>query len=319
MVHRISNGRIAAPVNAPERAALRDALPQVFTFWEASGAFSPQSLDRMAETVSRFAARLAADGVQFFDQVTPQLAEAFIVAPRRGGGTPEVATTHVRRSAVRALFRALRALGLASADPTIDVRLAPRGDLAARPLTDDEIALCRISAQTVAKPASATVRAAAWALAEATGVSTEIARVRVHDLDSTSRPRAVRLSGGVRRNPRIGVLTTWGTDAIARRLAQLDAAGAGDDALIAYGGSAPAGSAKAQSSVCEAIRATLVAAGLGAERGVRPASVRHWAGRAAFDAGAPIEKVAAMMGHRSLDEAARDIGFAWHAAAGDAR
>jgi integrase/recombinase XerC len=71
--------------------------------------------------------------------------------------------------------------------------------------------------------------------------------------------------------------------------------------------------------VCEAIRATLVAAGLGAERGVRPASVRHWAGRAAFDAGAPIEKVAAMMGHRSLDETARDIGYLWRSPAGGAR
>lgn len=319
MARRISNGSAAAPAGAPQRLSLDDALPQVFAFWEASGAFSPQSLDRMSETVARFAARLAASGVRFVDEVTPRLAEAFIMAPRRGGGPPEVATTHVRRSAVRALFRALRAMGIAGADPTIDVRLSPRGDLAARPLIDDEIALCRISAQTVAKPASVTVRAAAWALAEATGVSTEIARVRVSDLDSTTRPRTVRLFGGARRDDRTGVLTGWGADAIARRLAQLAAAGAGPETLVAYGGSAPAGSAKAQSSVCEAIRATLIAAGLGAERGVRPSSVRHWAGRAAFDAGAPIEKVAAMMGHRSLDETALDIGYVWRSVSGGAR
>jgi integrase/recombinase XerC len=44
---------------------------------------------------------------------------------------------------------------------------------------------------------------------------------------------------------------------------------------------------------------------------VRPTSVRHWAGRAIYDAGARIDQVALALGHRSLDETATDIGLDW--------
>src|SRR4051794_30441362 len=50
---------------------------------------------------------------------------------------------HVRRSAVRLLFRTGRQLGLCTSDPTVDIVLPPRSSLRARPLTDDEVGLCR--------------------------------------------------------------------------------------------------------------------------------------------------------------------------------
>jgi hypothetical protein len=44
---------------------------------------------------------------------------------------------------------------------------------------------------------------------------------------------------------------------------------------------------------------------------VRPSSLRHWAGRTAYDAGSPIEAVARLLGHRSLDATAEDIALTW--------
>jgi hypothetical protein len=50
---------------------------------------------------------------------------------------------HVRRSSLRLLFRIARSeLGL-EGDPTLDLKLPPRSSAAARPLTDDEVALGR--------------------------------------------------------------------------------------------------------------------------------------------------------------------------------
>jgi integrase/recombinase XerC len=57
---------------------------------------------------------------------------------------------HLRRSALRLYFRTLRQLGLCAGDPTIDLALRPRSCLAVRPLTDDEIVVCRsFSLQTL--------------------------------------------------------------------------------------------------------------------------------------------------------------------------
>jgi integrase/recombinase XerC len=212
---------------------------------------------------------------------------------------------------LRALYRALRGLELASGDPTLDLELPPRGELAARPLTDDEVTLARISAQVLPRSATAAVRATAWALGEATAVSSEITAVRIADLDSATHRRRVRLPGTRRHDPRTGLLTEWGQQIVARRVEQLVTAGVGPETLLAYGGAAPAGTAKAQASVCNALRDTMHAAGLAAEPDVRPASLRHWAGRRAYDAGAPIHEVALLLGHRSLDEAATDIALDW--------
>ena len=44
---------------------------------------------------------------------------------------------------------------------------------------------------------------------------------------------------------------------------------------------------------------------------MRPASLRNWAGRTAYDAGTPIEDVARLLGLRTLDAAAEDIALNW--------
>lgn len=234
---------------------------------------------------------------------------AFIAAPTRYGTVPELATQHARRTALRVLYRTARRLTLTGGDPTLDVHLPPRGCRAARPLTDDEITLCRASALG-ACGTGASLRATAWALGEATAVSSEITAVRARDLDDPAHPRQVHLPGTRRHNPRTVDLTQWGSLILRQRatglLANHDA-----DVLLAYGGHAPPGGAKAQASVCNALRHVLASARLLREQDIRPASVRHWAGRSAYDNGSPIEEVARTLGLRSLDATADDIGLDW--------
>ena len=114
------------------------------------------------------------------EAVTPEVVTAFVQAPLADGGVPSVPLLHLRRSALRLLFRSLREAGVAVGDPTLDLVLPPRSQLAARPLTDDEVTLCRGHALWSLVDAR---RAAAWALAEATCRSVEIARICTHDLD----------------------------------------------------------------------------------------------------------------------------------------
>jgi len=69
-----------------------------------------------------------------------------------------------------------RQLGVYDGDPTIDLVLPPRSFLAVRPLTDDEIAVCRsFSLQTL----TATRQPAAWALAAATARTSELPHIVV--------------------------------------------------------------------------------------------------------------------------------------------
>ena len=285
-------------------------LDAVTARWAVDGAHSEQTLARMTETARRFAARLQAVGASSFAEVTPLQARGFVTAVTGSGTAPEVATQHARRTAVRTLYRTLRTLGQAFGDPTLDVTLPARGLLTARPLTDDEVTLCRASAQLTNGP-WASARAVAWALGEATAVSSEITILTVADLDDPHRPRRVRLPGTRRHDPRTGTLTAWGARMVASRAEHLLGTGAGRGALLAYGGAAPPGGAKAQASICNALRDVLNAAGLSAEPDVRPSSLRHWVGRTTYDNGTPIQDVARLLGHRSLDAAAEDIALTW--------
>jgi integrase/recombinase XerC len=65
-------------------------------------------------------------------------------------------------------------------------------------------------------------------------------------------------------------------------------------------------------SACVAIEDVLTRAGLARERDVRPASVAAWAGRKILEESGQIDEVARRLGMRSLDRAARFVGFDWH-------
>jgi integrase len=139
-------------------------------------------------------------GVGSFAEVTPAVVDRFVHARiTRERSAPSAATMHARRSAVRLLFRTGRQLDLCASDPTLDVVLTPRSGLRARPLTDDEVAACRSASL---HSLDATRLPAAWALAEATVRSGELAAIRVCDGDLDE--GRVSIAGSARTDPRLG-------------------------------------------------------------------------------------------------------------------
>lgn len=257
--------------------------------------------DRTSAILDRFErfATLAHDVGQLAE-VTSDVARSFIEARTNAGEQPSVATMHWRRTALRLLFKAARHEGMVEGDPTIDVSLPPRSSLAARPLTVDEIALCRGCALWSLSSAR---RAAVWALAEATCRTSELPHIRVDDLDLDA--GEVSIHGGKSTQPRVGQLSEWGVKQLGRRIDEL-----GDPtAPLVYRGQSPTGAGQVAGAA--AVIDVLTRAGLHSEPDVRPGSVAAWAGVQVLKETGRIEAVAQALGVRSLDQAARIIGWDW--------
>jgi integrase len=283
-------------------ALLDDALAAVAAEWRVSAELTAQSAQRMIELASRFA-RFAvhAHGCQILGEVNEAVVAEFVTASGRSG-PPSPATQHLRRSAVRLLFRTARQLGLVEGDPTLDLVLPPRSGLRARPLDDAEVAVCRSFAQHTL---TETRLPAAWALAEATARTSELPHLRMRDVDLEA--GRVWVWGSSRCEPRWGELTEWGRVQLERRIDHL---GPTDpDLRLVYAGRGDPVSAQASS--CTAIARVLTLAGLGGEPDVRPLSVLAWAGQRVLENTGRIEQVALSLGMRSLDRAAGIIGWDW--------
>jgi integrase len=266
-----------------------------------------QTTSRMAELLVRFTIFLEKGlRLRSVEDISAEHASRFVfagISKPFGPQRPSVATMHLRRSALRLYFRTLRQIGVAVGDPTQDLVLPARSCLAVRPLTDDEIVVCRsFSLQTL----TATRQPAAWALAEATARTSEIPHIVVSDLDLTN--RRVWIHGSSKAEARWGLLSDWGATQLARRIGSLKNV-LMEDPAVAYEGRGSEESAQASS--CIAIAETLMRAGIGREPDVRPGSVVAWAGRRVFQETASIEEVARRLGIRSLDRAARFIGWGW--------
>lgn len=241
-------------------------------------------------------------GLEGLDQVTRSIARSFVTAPTSAGEPPSTSTMHWRRTALRLLFRAARCHGLVDGDPTLDLNLPQRSSLGTRPLTDDEITLCRSVAQW---SLDGSRRAATWALAEATCRSSELPTVTSDDIDLKT--GLVWIGGGKVTEPREGQLTAWGLVQVRARIEELDA----PSLPLVYSGRAPAGAG--QVSGASAIVDVLTRAGLHDEPDVRPGSVAAWAGRRVLEETGRIDCAARALGVRSLDRAARIVGWDWQA------
>jgi site-specific recombinase XerD len=273
----------------------------------ADNALSAQGLRRIVELFDRFANFAALrHGVERFDEVTPGLARAFVDALGVDGAEPSLAMRHLRRSAIRLIFRVARRLGLATQDPTLDLYLPPRSQSTARPLTDEEAALCRTAAL---HSLTSTRLAAAWALAEATARTAELSHLRVADLE-LDRAR-VWVHGSQRTEARWGRLSDWGRVQLERRVREFGGGAADSSTLLVYSGDGSAESRQASS--CQAIGETLRRAGLATAPDVRPVSVAAWAGARVLADTRRIEAAARALGCRSLDAAARLLWFDWRA------
>jgi site-specific recombinase XerD len=303
-----NRGLVALTDSLGGETELDEFLVTVLRCWAHDDLRTDQTVTRMGEIAVRFVRRLVATGVDAPRLVSGADCDAFINAPSRTGDAPSIGTRHFRRTTLRAMWRTGRTLDLVAGDPTIDTELPPRSTRAARPLTDDEIHLCRTT--TFGPRFRDLRRPTAWALAEATAATSEIPTIRHRDLLLTRDGLAVGLPGTRRLRPRTIALTEWGQTIVTQRLDELS-----DDLddLLCYSGSAPARSVARHAAACTLIAAVLSKAGLDREPDVRPASVRHWRARSAFDGGASIETVANLLGHRSLDEAATAVAHDWMA------
>lgn len=282
------------------RLSLGDALVEAEARLAAEWVSSRQAR-RVLEILGRFSRFCGCGhGLSTLAEVTPAIAAAFVRASTETGSA-STSLMHLRRTSVRLLFRAARRAGAEVGDPTLDLELPPRSALRTRPLTDDEVALCRSAAQWSLED---TRHAAAWALAEATCRSSELPQVRRRDVDLEN--NRVCLHGGRTTRKRWAILSAWARTQLEHRLALIDAhpstqiVYAGDDDTVA-----------GQVSACIAIGDVLTRAGLGAERDVRPASIAAWAGGRVLAETGRIDVVARRLGMASLDRAARFIGWAW--------
>jgi integrase family protein with SAM-like domain len=287
---------VALDSDTPPIATAVDAVLHRLAYTRA---LTTQSERRLRQVVRHFQSFAAGLSIHHLNDACPEHVRSFVLALGTDGRAPSTATMHLRRSAVRLLFATARQLQTASHDPTLDLRLPPRSSLHHRPLTDDEVAVCRSFA---GHKLSETRRPAAWALAEATARTSEIPHVVALDIDPAL--RRVWIHDGSKTDPRWGHLSEWGMERLEERLR-----GIPGGAPLAYEGDGSGESRQASS--CAAIKQTLQRAGLGSEPDVGPSSVAAWAGARAFREGAPIEAVARLLGMRSLDRTARFIGWDW--------
>jgi len=284
-------------------AALHDELNRAKNLLLSGQGLSAQSKPRVLGLVDRFGLFVVrAFGVASLAEVTPAHVEAFVRSANANGGLPSVATMRLRRSTLRLLFRTARDRGLAEAAPTLDGVLPPRTTAAARPLTDLEVQRCRRAAL---EDLTSTRLAVPWALGEATARTAEIPHLRIGDLDLAA--GRVWIHGSSNTQPRWGSLTPWGVAQLERHLR--DHPPASDDASLTYRGSVNPESRRAHSS--QAIRESLQRAGLTTDPYVRPASLAAWAGRQVLYATGHIDAAARALGMRSLDSAARFVGWDW--------
>lgn len=283
---------------------LDECVALVASQLDALGIHGEQSVQRLAREIARFLYRLPHEGVYRLSEITPEHAAAFIDEATAAGAVwrdPSISTRYFRRSAIRLFFGTARQLHLVEGDPTLDIRLPPRSTRVSRPLEDDEIVLGRLHAHGAW---TETRQPAAWALAEATATTAEIAVAQVGDLDLDS--GTVQIHGSSKRDARTGHLTAWGVTALSERL---DSIGHTPENHLVHRAHTSAKSA--QSSTSTALRAVLNRAGFGDDPAIKPESVAAWAGWKVFEQTLLIEDAARALGVRRLDQAAEIIGWDW--------
>lgn len=317
--HRVGAGETETAAASPSAAgvSLAEGWQAVLATWRSDVLMADQTAARLDQIGARFTSRLTAQGVEGWGEVTPWHCQSFVAAANRSGTPASAATQHLRRSTVRAVFRTLRTLGLVAGDPTLDLVLPQRSSRGYRPLTDDEVMVCRASARLGHAGANSLRRAVSWALGEATATTSEIGAIRLGDLLDVTTPSAdetaplrVRIAPSRRHAGRTAELTAWGSVVLRRHARQLLDARAAPDTLLAYGGTGAPGAHHAQASVCTNLTRVLQLAGID-DPAVRARSLRGWAGQRLYAGGLPIEQVAVRLGCSSLDAAAAEIGLTW--------
>lgn len=212
-------------------------------------------------------------------------------------------TVHLRRTALRDLYRVLAGLDPTIVDPTARMGLPAKAGPGTRALTDEEIGLVRTAA--IGRAHQPLRAAATIGLAEATGTTGEIPNIGWEQVDLDS--GAVWLPGATPIRPRSGYLTGWGRGVLRRWHDNCPDHGPVGPVLPRRVGASRGHSAQAQTA--NYISGLLRSAGVQGS-GVRPGSIRLWAARTVLET-AGVEAAARALGIGSLDAAARALGYQW--------
>ena len=264
---------------------------------------TPGTEAKYVKEASRFFKQLEASGVEFFDEIEPDHADAFFwsASTFRGRLSDVSATTASnRRSIIQSLLRELEHLGIT---PTVDLVGPPiqRGHAEpARLLTDREVQRIRNECT-----GGFLFTFAPWfvALSEAGGTAAEIAEVYGGDVDLDQ--GVVRFSG---RNARYGPLSDWGVNTLRLVVAQQPLV---DDTRVCCGDDL--GPERAAHSIAARMHRILRDAGFARDRNVSARSIRHTFARKVLEASG-IEAAALFLGSDSLDATARALVHEWRVA-----
>lgn len=272
-----------------------------------------QSAEKYIQLAERFARYCAAEGVTHLDEVTDEIALAFVRAPGRNRHgilvlVPADSTSRGRRSAVDAFFAQARRLGLTVRVPMIDLPAIPRST--PRPsgrLTDRDLDDLRFHAE---RGMPRTRYATVLALLIIGLHSGEIGFTDTADLDLEH--TRIWACGGARITARYCPLDDpWAREAIQLRAQYLRDRGTRGH-VHALATERKARAAQRQSSVCTAfaqiVRAASIAPG---GRSAAPRDVTSWLAARVFAQSGQLAEVALRLGCTSLDRAAALAGYAW--------
>jgi hypothetical protein len=112
---------------APAGLSPASAVDAVAAYLVAKGSVTEQCFERLVELMERFAA-FVSTGHRVGDlrSASRAMVDEFVDAPTTEGDRPSPTVRHLRRCAVRMLFRVGRELGVVESDPTMDLGLPAR-------------------------------------------------------------------------------------------------------------------------------------------------------------------------------------------------
>ncbi|MHB8245756.1 MAG: site-specific integrase [Acidimicrobiales bacterium] len=282
-------------------------LPEAFALWRAhvryASDYAESTVEKMYRDCAAVEEELAAVGVTLPTQLTPDLVAAAIARPSHRGGQLGQRTIHYRLKSLRSVSVIWTFLRIDHDNSVRSMRMPVGMPARERSLTDDEVALVRAAVMRRQMP---TVLIVMVALALAGATTYEIACVRRRDVDLTE--RTVWLRGSGRSVARTVRLDPWSAARLGFTFQsrQLD-----PDDLVASSLQRPETPTAGSRRVAGRLQTLLKEHGLYRPSEVNCNSLRYWAGRKKFEETGSIEEAARLLGCRSLETAAEQIGWDW--------
>ena len=265
-----------------------------------------RTAEKAAAETARLFRYLEARGAVVWSDVTAGLVLEWCWSARRGRSgrhrRTAQSTARNRQWTASAAFGEAARLGAPINPAALVGERIPRPDsvVSARPLTDAEADLVRVFADA---GLVASRRSLLVAFAFAGGTATEIAAVRMQDVDADA-ATVVFTAGG----SRVGSLDAWGVETVSRFLRNRPLVDGGEMLCVTAGSDVSRGA----HSVTVRLGQVLDDAGLSGRPGVTARSIRLTSARRVLEADG-IEAAARFLGSPSLDSTAAALRHDWRA------